>query len=85
MNSENTTSDSAPTLAGFPTAMADGLATSLFVADSNELSHVFTFDCAVLDADRHATVRTYHVAHRTSRTRTNTNANKKAKHADYPR
>ena len=63
MNSENTTSDSAPTLAGFPTAMADGLATSLFVADSNELSHVFTFDCAVLDADRHATVSTNFPGH----------------------
>ena len=63
MNSENTTSDSTPTLAGFPTAMADGLATSLFVADSNELSHVFTFDCAVLDADRHATVSTNFPGH----------------------
>ena len=63
MNSENTTSDSAPTLAGFPTAMADGLATSLFVADSNELSHVFTFDCAVLDADLHATVSTNFPGH----------------------
>jgi len=41
---------------GYPTAVADGLATALFVADPNELSSTFAFDCATLDADRHATI-----------------------------
>lgn len=41
---------------GYPTAVADGLATALFVADPNELRSVFVFDCATLDADRHATI-----------------------------
>ena len=41
---------------GYPTAVADGLATALFVADPNELSNTFAFDCATLDADRHATI-----------------------------
>lgn len=40
----------------YPTAVADGLATALFVADPNELRSVFVFDCATLDADRHATI-----------------------------
>ena len=40
----------------YPTAAADGLATALFVADPNELRSVFAFDCATLDADRHATI-----------------------------
>ena len=40
----------------YPTAVADGLATALFVADPNELSNTFAFDCATLDADRHATI-----------------------------
>ena len=40
----------------YPTAVADGLATALFVADPNELSSTFAFDCATLDADRHATI-----------------------------
>ena len=41
---------------GYPTAVADGLATALFVADPNELSSTFAFDCATLDVDRHATI-----------------------------
>ena len=41
---------------GYPTAVADGLATALFVADPNELRSVFVFDCATLDVDRHATI-----------------------------
>ena len=40
----------------YPTAVADGLATALFVADPNELSSTFAFDCATLDVDRHATI-----------------------------
>ena len=40
----------------YPTAVADGLATALFVADPNELRSVFVFDCATLDVDRHATI-----------------------------
>lgn len=40
----------------YPTAVADGLATALFVADPNELNNTFAFDCATLDADRHATI-----------------------------
>ena len=44
------------TFSNFPTALADGLATALFVADPNVLSRVFTFDCAMLDADRHASL-----------------------------
>ena len=40
----------------YPTAVADGLTTALFVADPNELSNTFAFDCATLDADRHATI-----------------------------
>ena len=43
-------------VADYPTAVADGLATALFVADPNELRSVFVFDCATLDADRHATI-----------------------------
>nr|WP_278760459.1 FAD:protein FMN transferase [Bifidobacterium catenulatum] len=43
-------------VADYPTAVADGLATALFVADPNELSNTFAFDCATLDADRHATI-----------------------------
>lgn len=43
-------------VADYPTAVADGLATALFVADPNELSSTFAFDCATLDADRHATI-----------------------------
>ena len=43
-------------VADYPTAVADGLATALFVADPNELSNTFVFDCATLDADRHATI-----------------------------
>ena len=42
--------------ADFPTALADGLATALFVADPNALNRVFAFDCAMLDADRHASL-----------------------------
>ena len=41
---------------GYPTAVADGLATALFVADPNELSSTFAFECATLDVDRHATI-----------------------------
>lgn len=43
-------------LADFPTALADGLATALFVADPDELSRVFAFGCAMLDAGRHARI-----------------------------
>ena len=43
-------------LADAPTALADGLATALFVADPNALSSVVAFDCATLDADRHACI-----------------------------
>ena len=43
-------------VADYPTAVADGLATALFVADPNELSNTFAFDCATLDTDRHATI-----------------------------
>lgn len=42
--------------ADIPTALADGLATALFVADPNALSRVFAFECAMLDADRHASL-----------------------------
>ena len=38
----------------FPTAVADGLATALFVADPGVLRNTFPYDCAILDADRTA-------------------------------
>ena len=38
----------------FPTAVADGLATALFVADPGVLRDAFPYDCAILDADRTA-------------------------------
>lgn len=55
-DSTNVDSGSSAAFTDFSTALADGLATALFVADPNGLSRVFAFDCAVLDADRHATI-----------------------------
>lgn len=42
----------------FPTALADGLATALFVTDPDTLSRHFGFECALLYADRTAAVST---------------------------
>lgn len=52
-DSTNVDPGSSAAFTDFPTATADDLATALFVADSNGLSRVFAFDCAVLDADCH--------------------------------
>lgn len=38
----------------YPTALADGLATALFVTDPNQLARHFRFECIVLNADRTA-------------------------------
>lgn len=38
----------------YPTALADGLATALFVTDPNRLARHFRFECVVLNADRTA-------------------------------
>ena len=40
----------------YPTMLADGLATALFVSNPNNLNRVFTFDCATLNIDRHAAI-----------------------------
>ncbi|NEG90062.1 FAD:protein FMN transferase [Bifidobacterium aerophilum] len=40
----------------YPTALADGLATALFVADPNALAARFGFECAILRPDRTASV-----------------------------
>ncbi len=38
----------------YPTALADGLATALFVSDPNHLATAFQYDCLVLNTDRTA-------------------------------
>lgn len=38
----------------YPTALADGLATALFVTEPDRLARYFSFSCAILDAGRHA-------------------------------
>ena len=40
----------------FPTALADGLATALFVTQAGRLRDHFPFECAVVRADRTAAV-----------------------------
>ncbi|WP_169275680.1 FAD:protein FMN transferase [Bifidobacterium moraviense] len=47
-------SDAADPVRRFPTAVADGLATALFVADPAALRAAFPYDCALLGADRTA-------------------------------
>lgn len=42
------------TFTAYPTAVADGLATALFVTELDRLAQYFSFSCALLDADRHA-------------------------------
>ncbi|MEJ5921448.1 FAD:protein FMN transferase [Bifidobacterium thermophilum] len=42
------------TFATCPTAVADGLATALFVTEPDRLAQYFSFSCALLDAGRHA-------------------------------
>ena len=42
------------TFTACPTAVADGLATALFVTEPDCLAQYFSFSCALLDADRHA-------------------------------
>ena len=39
----------------FPTALADGLATALFLTDPERLAQHFDFDCVTIRADRVAT------------------------------
>ncbi|NEG79223.1 hypothetical protein GFD22_09640 [Bifidobacterium avesanii] len=53
----STTTESAPhefSAAAYPTALADGLATALFVADPTALRHAFPYECVILDVDRTA-------------------------------